>query len=957
MNSVRLKKSGQYILCLLAILVLGSTVATAARDYLPGEVLIKFKGNSAPSLIAATTPGRGIRTLAMKSVRASMMRRAPLLGMEQWKLPAGMTVPSAIKQLRSNPAVEYVEPNYRRYMRALPNDTSFVKQWGLQNTGQPVNDNGTVITGIPGADMGLVTAWATQTGSKNVVVVVLDDSIDINHPDLASNIWTNPGEVPGDGIDNDANGYVDDVHGWDFIANDNDPSADPGAGEGHGTAVAGAIGAVGNNAAGVAGVNWHVSIMPIKFGFDLATEIMGMDYAIANGAHILNASFGGPGAASVAETQAVQRLQNAGILLVAAAGNSDGNNDLIADFPSGISLPNVLSVAGSTPTDQIISWSHYGATSVDVAAPGIHIFTTQSANGQMGHSGIPGVLYDFIDGTSFSSPYVAGIAALVKAQYPTAGFQELKGRIMASVTQRSAMQGLVSSGGRADAVAALAVQVQPVLVIADVIWNDGLNGNGFMDPGETATLNIKLDNVWANASGVSATLTPLSGNLTVNSAAATYPDIASGVSQAASYNVTVSPATGYQVFKFKLDIAAAGGYAVTRYYQIGQGVLGSGVVYNGTLGTNNQDDYQFFAVDVPAGATMLTLNTTSNQDIDLMATDNAFPVFDFATYFNDPVPPGTRLASSPSGNETIAIQNPTAGTYVVTVLNYGGRKNIPFTVKAGITAPADIVAPVISLLGASAMTLTAGSVYVDPGATAVDNIDGDLTASITVVNTVNTAVPGVYSVTYNVSDSARNAALTVTRIVTVVAAGTTNGGAHVQLALSGGGTVDIVSSGQLLSGFATAALTGAAPAGVSFPFGQISYSTTVAPGASQTVTLTFSRALPTNTQLYKVNGSVYTLIAKGTGANQWSLTGAKTISLHLTDGGALDLDGAANGRIVDPVAVGSSAVVVTASSSGGTGGGCTIGQRAQFDPVFLCLFLISLLYPLRERQRRLGRQA
>jgi len=672
-------------LALLLIVCFTASTAMAADDYVPGQVLIKFKtATAAPALM--NTAMHNIRTKAINSVRATMLKRATVTAMEQWKLPAGTTVTAAIKQLRSNANVEYVEPNYRRHLRVVPNDPSFGLQWGLQNMGQTINDtSGAVATGVPGADMGLNVAWATQTGSRTVIVAVIDDSVDIAHPDLAANIWTNPGEIAGNGIDDDGNGFIDDVHGWDFKNNDNNPSADIGAGEGHGTAVAGSIGAVGNNNTGIAGVSWNVAIMPLKFNRDVASEVMSIDYAIAKGANIVNASFGGS-SPSVAEQQAIQRLQNAGILLVTAAGNNHGDNDLVPDFPSGYANPNIISVAASTSSDRLTSWSHYGATSVDIAAPGTSIYTTQSPNGKIGNTGVTGLLYDFINGTSFSSPYVAGIAALIKAQFPAATFQDLKGRIMASATQRTAMQGLLSSSGRANAAQALVIPVQPSLVIGNVVWNDG--GNGMIDPGETGTFGIRLDNVWANATGISATMTALSANLLVNTATVAVPNIASGSSQSVNFSATASVATGYQLYRFKLDITAAGAPIVTRYYQIGAGALINGSTFNETLGKNDQDDYQVFFINVPAGTGDLIINTTAAQNIDLMLKPNGIPVFDFSNYWQTPAPAGTRMAVSLSGNESIHIANPVAGFYSATVINPSAGRNLAFTITAVLTPAA-----------------------------------------------------------------------------------------------------------------------------------------------------------------------------------------------------------------------------------------------------------------------------
>ncbi|MDX8394886.1 MAG: S8 family serine peptidase, partial [Mariprofundaceae bacterium] len=501
----------------------GSFSARQSKPYVPGELIVKYKSGVTKS----------VQTGVRDSVNAQVKKKLDLTGSEYWKLGSDITVFEAMKKLRADPAIEYVEPNYRRYPRAVPNDPGFSQQWGMQNVGQLINDPSGAVTGTAAADMNLVKAWDITTGSKNVIVAVIDDSLEYDHPDLAANMWNNPGEIAGDGIDNDGNGFIDDVYGWDFRDQDNDPRGVPNQ-DGHGTAVAGCIGAVGNNGIGVVGANWDVSIMAIRMAFDSASIIASFDYAIANGAKIINASFGGP-FYSQAEFDAVKRLEAAGILLVAAAGNNDVNNDQVFDAPSGYYVPNILSVAASDPNDDLVTWSHYGTTSVDVASPGINIYTTMLPRGvSMGNSGADGISYDYIQGTSFSSPFVAGIAALIKSQYPQATYQELKGRIMAAASLpanqvQTVRRGVLATDGLADAHAALTLAQQPVLVVRDIRVDDAAgNNNGQLDPGESTSLWIDLENTWQDASNISATLSSADPAVTISNPTASYPALVSG---------------------------------------------------------------------------------------------------------------------------------------------------------------------------------------------------------------------------------------------------------------------------------------------------------------------------------------------------------------------------------------------------------------------------------------------
>jgi subtilisin family serine protease/uncharacterized protein YhfF len=346
----------------------------------------------------------------------------------------------ALAELRRDPRVRFAEPDAVYRVDVLPNDPSFGQLWGLNNTGQSVK----TAIGTADADIDAPEAWSTTTGSSSVVVAVIDSGVDTNHPDLAANIWTNPGEsCPGcatDGVDNDGNGYVDDVHGWDFVNDDNNPFDD----HGHGTHVAGTIGAVGSNGLGVTGVNWNVQIMPLKFiganGQGTADDaVRAILYATRMGAVVSNNSWGGEEFSQALE-DAIADADAHGSLFVAAAGNSAKNADTTPDYPSGFDLPNVLTV-GATDQNDVRAWfSNYGKRSVDLAAPGTNIYSTW-----------PGGSYRFLDGTSMAAPHATGVAALAKAAFPTASALGLKTLLLRTVDPNASFAGLSATGGRLNA--------------------------------------------------------------------------------------------------------------------------------------------------------------------------------------------------------------------------------------------------------------------------------------------------------------------------------------------------------------------------------------------------------------------------------------------------------------------------------------------------------------------------
>jgi subtilisin family serine protease len=339
--------------------------------------------------------------------------------------------PSVAASLAAEPQVRYVEQDRVYPLAATPNDPEFDQMWGLH--GEPSDD-----------DIDAPEAWDLSTGNS-VLVAVIDTGVEYVHPDLGPNIWMNPGETA-NGVDDDHNGLVDDIRGWDFFAADNDPDDE----DDHGTHVSGTIGARGNNGTGVVGVNWQVQLMTLRagdgFGLPLSAIIDSFDYACEKGARVVNGSFGGP-SFSQAMSDAISACP--GTLFVFAAGNGGGdgvgdNNDALPIYPCNYTAANIVCVAATTRGDVLADFSNYGPASVDLAAPGEVILST-----------VPNGQYQFGSGTSMASPHVAGVAALRLALSPAATVGQLKNALLSSVDAKPALSGKLVSGGRLNAFGAM----------------------------------------------------------------------------------------------------------------------------------------------------------------------------------------------------------------------------------------------------------------------------------------------------------------------------------------------------------------------------------------------------------------------------------------------------------------------------------------------------------------------
>jgi thermitase len=403
---------------LLALLSLCLAAPAAAQEFVPGELLVRFKASA----------GAADRADALASRRAAGRATLGLPGLALVRLQQGDSVPAAAAALRRDPDVVYAEPNYLFRTSMTPDDPGFTAAWGLSKVSAPA-------------------AWDVTAGSGAVTVAVVDTGVAAAHPDLAPNIWANPGEAA-NGADDDGNGKVDDLHGWNLVGDDANPDDD----NGHGTHVAGTIGARGNDGYGVPGVAWNVKLMSLKAAdsrgaLTSARVADALSYACGEGARIVNGSFGGPSFSSTVKA-AIDACP--ATLFVFAAGNEGINNDASPRYPCSYASPNIVCVGATSQPDNLASFSNRGPVSVDLAAPGVDIVST-----------VPGNDWRWFSGTSMAAPHVAGAAALVASHRPALSAVELRNALLNGVDPVSGLAGLVGQAGRLNVSSALTAPTTP----------------------------------------------------------------------------------------------------------------------------------------------------------------------------------------------------------------------------------------------------------------------------------------------------------------------------------------------------------------------------------------------------------------------------------------------------------------------------------------------------------------
>jgi len=400
--------------------------APALGDFVPGEILVTFE----PQVARATRSSALTRSVAGAELDAKLTPTVAVV-----EVSAGTNVRAAAARLRRDPTVAWAEPNWYRQPLVLPNDPAIGLQWGLTKAN-------------------VTSAWNTEAGDEGTVIAIIDTGVDADHPDLSDNLWTNLGEIPGNEVDDDANGYEDDIYGWDFVQQDATPQdlLNPPDDAGHGTHVAGIAASEWNNNQGGSGVCPECSLMILRAGtgaagFPSSHVVAAIRYAADNGADVINLSIGGPQWGK-AERNALKYAIGKGSLIVAAAGNEDRNNDTIdyspgfpygPSYPASYDLPGVISVAASTVGDGYAGFSNVGRYSVDLAAPGAGIYST-----------VPNDTYATFNGTSMSSPFVAGLAGLLRSAEPSMSPVQMKNAILNGI-DKGLKSGRSLTNGRVNA--------------------------------------------------------------------------------------------------------------------------------------------------------------------------------------------------------------------------------------------------------------------------------------------------------------------------------------------------------------------------------------------------------------------------------------------------------------------------------------------------------------------------
>lgn len=468
-----LKGRAQALVVIGAIMFSTTTQAkTQNSEAVPGEYVVRLKQN--------------INTMSFKNLSESLgafvKSSLPAQNIVIVKRASFENSESAIKTLSQNALVDIAEPNFIYKINKASNDPLMEKLWGLNNVGQADSAGK---PGVAGVDIGAEQAWDIETGSEKMVVAVIDTGVDFSHPDLVDNLWTNEAEANGQpAVDDDNNGVIDDIHGYNAITGKGNASDD----QGHGSHCSGTIGAKGNDGKGIVGVNWNVKIMAVKFldkngSGTLENALKAVDYATKMGAKVMSNSWGG-GGFSQTLFDAIKRSNDAGAIFIAAAGNDSSNNDTTPSYPASYEIDNIVSVAAIDNQGALAEFSNYGKRSVHLGAPGVKIYS--STHGA----------YDSWSGTSMATPHVSGVAALVWAHEPELTALQLKERLLQTARPIAGLKGKTKTGGLVNAYNALTNTVPPPDVNDPANWSQQLAAYASASPylkntNETYEVNVE----------------------------------------------------------------------------------------------------------------------------------------------------------------------------------------------------------------------------------------------------------------------------------------------------------------------------------------------------------------------------------------------------------------------------------------------------------------------------------
>jgi len=446
------KKFGLFILIFLFSLSLISpnfSYPLVINENKPSKILVRFKRGISPE-----KSYRALRAIIPEKTAGEKILRLRSTEIEVLSFPDEKSAERAIHKLKSSPLIDIAEKNFKMRFtgkKITVNDPEFSQQWGLKNRGQEINGLTGTVSGLKKADIHINNAWKRTTGKKKIKIALIDTGMDFTHPDLKANLWTNKGEVAGNFKDDDGNGYVDDINGWDFVNDDNDPSDDIQFFS-HGTNGAGIIAATTNNKTGIAGINRKARLMILKISPTLDEAVEAIEYAINKKVNIINASFGDNKSSEIMRA-AIKTAKKNNILFVASVDDSSYDTDSNPFYPASYDLPNIISVTSTDINDGLSFFAAYGKTSVHIGAPGDDIITTSSES-------LTGKLYEYVQGTSFATNFVTGVAALIISVKPKIKVKKLRKIILENSDKLDSLTEKTASGGRLNAAKAVKATIR-----------------------------------------------------------------------------------------------------------------------------------------------------------------------------------------------------------------------------------------------------------------------------------------------------------------------------------------------------------------------------------------------------------------------------------------------------------------------------------------------------------------